>query len=114
MSSSTVNIIFRLPSGEVKTVAAPIGLSVLEIARKYDIYIEGACDGALACSTCHIILSDKWYNKMSDISEEEEDMLDLAFGLTETSRLGCQIIIDQSMDGMEIKIPAESRNILAE
>ena len=86
-------ITFVNKDGTEKTVDAPIGLSVLEIAHHNDIDLEGACEGSLACSTCHVIVDKEYYNILKEASEEEEDMLDLAFGLTSTSRLGCQIII---------------------
>jgi ferredoxin, 2Fe-2S len=92
-------------------VDAPIGLSVLEIAHKNNIDLEGACEGSLACSTCHVIIEDKFFSKLEDASEEEEDMLDLAFGLTKTSRLGCQIIMSQDLDGLEVHLPAATRNM---
>ena len=100
--------------GSSITIDAPVGLSILEVAHKYDIAIEGSCGGALACSTCHVILESEMYDSLDDPSEEEEDMLDLAFGLTRTSRLGCQIILTSAMDGMKIVIPAKTRNILLE
>ncbi len=83
---------FVSPDGTVrKEVEAPVGLSVLEIAHRNDIDLEGACEGSLACSTCHVIVEPGWFDRLGEPSEEEEDMLDLAFGLTHTSRLGCQI-----------------------
>ena len=63
----------------------------------------------MACSTCHLILSQDWYDKVIDegqnLDEEEEDMLDLAVGLTDTSRLGCQIFLTKAMEGLEVTIP---------
>ncbi|MBT6241034.1 MAG: 2Fe-2S iron-sulfur cluster binding domain-containing protein, partial [Rhodospirillaceae bacterium] len=84
-------ITFVAGDGTKKEVDAPNGLSVLEVAHKNDIDLEGACEGSLACSTCHVIVDQEWFDKLGEASEEEEDMLDLAFGLTHTSRLGCQI-----------------------
>src|SRR5581483_5609911 len=89
-----------------------LGLSVLEIAHKNDIDIEGACEGSLACSTCHVIVDPEWYDLLKEASEDEEDMLDLAFGLTATSRLGCQIIITEELDGLTVRLPAATRNML--
>ena len=85
--------------GTRREVDAPLGLSVLEIAHRNKIDIEGACEGSLACSTCHVIVDPEWYELLKEASEDEEDMLDLAFGLTATSRLGCQIIITEELDG---------------
>lgn len=96
--------------GSIKTVDAPNGISVLEAAHMNDIDLEGACEGSLACSTCHVIVGEEWYEKLSEIEEDEEDMLDLAFGLTQTSRLGCQIIMSDDLDGLTVKLPMASRN----
>ena len=77
---------FVKPDGSRLEVEAPEGLSVMELAHKNDIDLEGACEGALACSTCHVIVDDKYFDLLPEASEDEEDMLDLAFGLTHTSR----------------------------
>lgn len=92
-------------------VDAPNGLSVLEIAHDNDIDLEGACEGSLACSTCHVIVDEADYARLEPASEEEEDMLDLAFGLTPTSRLGCQIIMRDNLNGLCCKLPAATRNM---
>jgi 2Fe-2S ferredoxin len=96
--------------GNRKEVEAPLGLSVLEIAHKHGVDIEGACEGSLACSTCHVIVDGSWYGKLAEATEDEEDMLDLAFDLQETSRLGCQIIMTDALDGLVVKLPAGTRN----
>jgi ferredoxin, 2Fe-2S len=96
--------------GTRRTVEAPLGLSVLEIAHKHGIDIEGACEGSLACSTCHVIVDPSWFTKLAAPTEDEEDMLDLAFDLQETSRLGCQIIMTEALDGLVVKLPAGTRN----
>ena len=98
--------------GTRREVDAPVGLSVLEIAHRNDIDIEGACEGSLACSTCHIIVEPDWYELLKDATEDEEDMLDLAFGLTQTSRLGCQIIITEELDGLTVRLPQATRNMM--
>jgi 2Fe-2S ferredoxin len=105
-------MVFIERDGSRKEVEAPIGLSVLEIAHRNNIDIEGACEGSLACSTCHVIVEDAWFEKLEEASEDEEDMLDLAFGLSATSRLGCQIIITEEMDGLTVALPQETRNML--
>ena len=102
---------FILPDGAEKEVDAPIGVSVLEIAHKNEIPLEGACEGSLACSTCHVIVEDMYFEKLEEPTEDEEDMLDLAFGLTHTSRLGCQIIMSESLDGLVVKLPSGTRNM---
>ena len=105
-------IIFISADGKSQSeIEAPIGLSLLEIAHRNGINIEGACEGSLACSTCHVIVDPIWYDKLSPAIEEEEDMLDLAFGLTRTSRLGCQIRISEELDGLIVRLPAATRNL---
>ena len=97
---------------ERREVDAPLGLSVLEVAHKHGFDLEGACEGSMACSTCHVVVDPSWYARLKPPSEEEEDMLDLAFGLTKTSRLGCQIVISAELDGLVVRLPAATRNML--
>jgi 2Fe-2S ferredoxin len=97
-------------NGTAREVDAPDGLSVLEIAHKHGVDIEGACEGSLACSTCHVIIDPSWFPKLAEPTEDEEDMLDLAFGLEKTSRLGCQIVMSDKLDGLVVKLPAATRN----
>ena len=92
-------MIFVEPDGARRGVDAPLGHSLLQIAWDNKIDIEGACEGAMACSTCHVIVASEWFERLEEATEDEEDMLDLAFGLTPTSRLGCQIIITEALDG---------------
>jgi len=99
-------------NGTRREVEAPLGLSVLEIAHKHGVDIEGACEGSLACSTCHVIIDPEWYELLKEATEDEEDMLDLAFGLTQTSRLGCQIIMSEELDGLTVKLPSATRNMM--
>jgi ferredoxin, 2Fe-2S len=105
-------MVFVEKDGNRKEVDAPIGLSVLEIAHLNDIDLEGACEGSLACSTCHVIVEKDFFKQLEEPSEDEEDMLDLAFGLTHTSRLGCQIIITAELDGLVVSLPQATRNML--
>lgn len=102
---STVPITF-VEDGEEITVDAEVGKTLLEVAHANDIDLEGACDGSLACSTCHLILEQNVYDSLPPPEEEEEDMLDLAFDLTDTSRLGCQIKVDESLSGMVATVPS--------
>ena len=107
-------MVFVEQDGTHKEVDAPTGLSVLEIAHEHDIDIEGACEGSLACSTCHIIVDPAHIGRLEPASEDEEDMLDLAFGLEETSRLGCQIRMSEALDGLVVKLPKTTRNLLVD
>ena len=104
-------ITFVEPDGKEVSVDAQNGLSLLEVAHNNGISLEGACEGSLACSTCHVIVEKEFFEKLPEPSEEEEDMLDLAWGLTHTSRLGCQIIINEGLDGMKVKLPSGTRNM---
>ncbi|GFZ11655.1 similar to MITOCHONDRIAL FERREDOXIN 2 [Actinidia rufa] len=106
-----ISVTFVDKDGEEKQIKVPIGMSMLEAAHENDIELEGACEGSLACSTCHVIVMDmEYYNKLEDPTDEENDMLDLAFGLTETSRLGCQVIAKPELDGLRLALPAATRN----
>ena len=108
--SETVKVIF-LEKGERKEFQVPVGTSVLQAARDNNIDLEGACEGSLACSTCHVIVDKTFYDSLTEPTEDEEDMLDLAFGLTPTSRLGCQIILTKELDGLSLTVPSETRNV---
>ncbi|CAL0306931.1 unnamed protein product [Lupinus luteus] len=106
-----ISVTFVDKDGEENHIKVPIGMSMLEAAHENDIELEGACEGSLACSTCHVIVMDvEYYNKLEDATDEENDMLDLAFGLSETSRLGCQVIAKPELDGIRLAIPAATRN----
>mmetsp|Transcript_35370 Transcript_35370/g.67656 ORF Transcript_35370/g.67656 Transcript_35370/m.67656 type:complete len:170 (-) Transcript_35370:187-696(-) len=94
-----------------QTVQAKLGTSLLEVAHTYDIDLEGACEGSLACSTCHVIVKDQaMFDKLGEICDDEADMLDLAFGLTQTSRLGCQVICSKDLEGLRVALPSATRN----
>ncbi|KAL5117357.1 mitochondrial matrix iron-sulfur protein [Pleosporales sp. CAS-2024a] len=90
------------------------GANLLDIAQAHDLEMEGACGGSCACSTCHVIVDDEaMYDKMDEPDDDENDMLDLAFGLTETSRLGCQVVMRKELDGLVVKLPRITRNLQA-
>lgn len=104
-------VIFELQNGEEKIIDAQEGISLLEVAHSNNIDLEGACEGSLACSTCHVVVDEKYFDVLEEPTEDEEDMLDLAFGLTHTSRLGCQIKITQNLDGLKVSLPKATRNM---
>jgi ferredoxin len=83
---------------------------LLRTAQRYELEIEGACEGVCACSTCHCILESNVYDSLPEPTEKEEDMLDQAFGLTPTSRLGCQVVVTKDMEGITVKLPKATRN----
>lgn len=103
-------ITFLMPDGSEKKCEAPNGWSVMQIARDNNIeQIEGACGGAMACATCHVYVHPDWQDKVVDAdnekSDEEEDMLDLAFDVRKNSRLGCQVRITDALDGLVVALP---------
>lgn len=105
-------VTFVAADGERRDIDAPEGLSILEVAHRNGVDLEGACEGSLACSTCHVIVDPAFYDRLGEPSEDEEDMLDLAFGLTHTSRLGCQIIVTEALDGIVLRLPPATRNVM--
>jgi ferredoxin len=97
-SAKPIGVVFVKSGGEELKISGNfVGKNILEIAHQFDVELEGACDGSCACSTCHVILQKHVYDSLPPAKDEEEDMLDLAFGLTETSRLGCQVRIFLSL-----------------
>jgi 2Fe-2S ferredoxin len=83
------------------------GLSVMEGAKRFTIPgIDGDCGGACACATCHVYVEGGWFERLPPMDELERDMLDFAFDLRPNSRLGCQIKVDESLDGLTVRIPA--------
>ena len=98
------SVTFVKRDGSEATVEAAAGLSVMEIGRDNNLGIEGTCGGSLSCATCHVIVDDAWVEKAGAASLDEEDMLDLAFNVESNSRLGCQITMDDSLDGLKIRI----------
>ena len=73
--------------------------------------LEGTCEGQMACSTCHVLVAKEWFARLPEASEDEEDMLDLAYGVRPTSRLSCQITLTDALDGMEVTIPADAHDM---
>lgn len=106
---------FHHKDGTIKSIEAQTGLSIMEVAVKNKIAgIEGACGGSLACATCHVYVHPDWWDKVlptnnggkeESISDDENDMLDLAFDLRKNSRLSCQIIVRDDLDGLILALP---------
>ncbi|BCA57871.1 2Fe-2S iron-sulfur cluster-binding protein [Sphingomonas sp. HMP6] len=97
--------------GAVREVAANPGDRLLEVAQADGQPLEGTCEGQMACSTCHVIVAAEDFARLPPPSEDEEDMLDLAAGATRTSRLACQILLTDALDGLTVRIPGEVRNM---
>ncbi len=94
-----------------REVEAKPGDTLLTAGQNDGQPLEGTCEGQMACSTCHVIVDKDWFSQLPRAREEEEDMLDLATGATRTSRLACQILLTETLDGLTVRIPAESRNM---
>lgn len=106
-----IKITFINAEGDAHEVEAETGLGLLEVAQGAGMPLEGTCEGQMACSTCHVIVDKAWFDKLPAAVEDEEDMLDLASGARRTSRLSCQILLTEELDGLVVRIPAESRNM---
>ena len=92
--------------GNSKTIEVESGLSVMEGAIQNDIPgIDADCGGSMACATCHVYVEEKWLNKIQKAEEAEEDMIDMAFEPKKNSRLSCQIIVNEELDGLEVTTP---------
>lgn len=106
-----VKVTFITAQGERVSAEGTAGHSLLEVAQAAGMPLEGTCEGQMACSTCHVIVSKDWFDRLPGASEDEEDMLDLAAGVTRTSRLSCQIVLGEALEGLEVRIPGESRDM---
>ena len=100
-----LHITFIEGNGTEKNAPAELGQTILEVARANDVNIEGACGGNMACATCHLVVNQNWYNILPRPSIDESDMLELANGLTPTSRLGCQIKVTEELNGLILSVP---------
>lgn len=103
-----VSVTFDLGDEGKHTVKGKIGENLLDIVVDNEVDIDGfgACEGTLACSTCHLVFEQKDFDIIPDeVTDEELDMLDLAYGLTDTSRLGCQVCMTKDLDGITVKVP---------
>ena len=101
---------FVLRDGSRRVVNAPVGVSVLKAAHLEGVELEGACEEALACSTCHVLVDEHTFARLPEASEREEDLLDLAPCLTDRSRLACQIRVDEAMQDAVFTLPKSTLN----
>ena len=106
-----MHVIFIDPQGERVRVEARAGDRLLEVGQGAGMPLEGTCEGQMACSTCHVIVAPEWFERLPSAVDDEEDMLDLAAQVTRTSRLSCQIVLTPELDGLEVRIPVESRDM---
>ena len=93
-----------------KEVQAAPGQRLLDVAWAERQPLEGACEGVMACSTCHVIVDAGDFGKLPPATEEEEDLLDLAAHATRTSRLACQIILTEDLESLDVRIPSSATN----
>lgn len=106
-----VKVTFITADGDRIAAEAAAGERLLAVAQAAGMPLEGTCEGQMACSTCHVVIAPDWFDRLLPASEDEEDMLDLAAGVTRTSRLSCQIELGEELDGLEVRIPGESRDM---
>ena len=106
-----VRVTFITADDEKLAADGAEGQCLLELAQNVGMPLEGTCEGQMACSTCHVIVGPEWFDRLPPAVDDEEDMLDLAAGVTRTSRLSCQITLSAELDGLEVRIPAESRDM---
>ncbi|WEK42850.1 MAG: 2Fe-2S iron-sulfur cluster-binding protein [Candidatus Sphingomonas colombiensis] len=107
----TMKVRFVATDGTVSEVAAAVGESLLEVGQRNGQPLEGTCEGQMACATCHVIVDAADFDRLPPASEDEEDMLDLAYDATRTSRLSCQIVLSETLDGLTVRLPTGSRNM---
>lgn len=105
-----VNITYITKDGQRIQIKGKIGDNVLYLAHRHNIDMEGACEASLACTTCHVYVNDKYLDSLPEATEKEDDLLDMAPFLRENSRLGCQIVLQRELDGIELTLPAATRN----
>jgi ferredoxin len=110
-AKSKIVVNWKRKDGTIKSTSCTEGVNLMQLAHQFDIELEGACAGVCACSTCHVILPQSVYDGLPEASEDEEDMLDQAFGLTSTSRLGCQVILEKKHEGIIVELPRATRNM---
>ena len=102
---------FQTAQDAMVEAEATSGDILLTVAQGAGMPLEGTCEGQMACSTCHVIVDRDWFAVLPDASEDEEDMLDLAYGVRATSRLACQIVLSEALDGLTVAIPSEARDM---
>lgn len=100
-----IKVIFVTAKGEKVTAEGEAGTNLLALGQATALPLEGTCEGQMACSTCHVVIGAEWFGKLPAASEDEEDMLDLAAGVSATSRLSCQIELTDELDGLEVHMP---------
>lgn len=106
-----IRVNFVTTDGQKIVAEGQPGQRLLELGQAAGMPLEGTCEGQMACSTCHVVIGADWFDRLPAAVEDEEDMLDLAAGVTRTSRLSCQIVLTQDLDGLDVRIPDEARDM---
>ncbi|MCX7284813.1 MAG: 2Fe-2S iron-sulfur cluster-binding protein [Novosphingobium sp.] len=106
-----VSVTFVTAKGEKVRAEVEPGQRLLEVGQNIGMPLEGTCEGQMACSTCHVVIAPDWFDRLPAAGDDEEDMLDLAAGVTRTSRLSCQIEVVDALDGLVVHIPIEARDM---
>ncbi|MCW6534345.1 2Fe-2S iron-sulfur cluster-binding protein [Sphingomonas lycopersici] len=102
---------FIATDGSVREAEATPGETLLDVGQREGQPLEGTCEGQMACATCHVIVEPDDFDRLPPASDDEEDMLDLAYAVTRTSRLSCQIVLSDALDGLTVRLPTGSRNM---
>ena len=105
-----VAVTFVGADGIEQRVEGKPGDSLLSVAQAAGQPLEGTCEGQMACSTCHVIVTTEWFDRLKPASEDEEDLLDLAAHATRTSRLACQVVLSETLDGLVVRIPSSAND----
>jgi ferredoxin len=106
-----VKVCFITTEGRRVEAEGEPGQRLLNLGQAIGMPLEGTCEGQMACSTCHVVIAAEWFDRLPPAVDDEEDMLDLAAGVTRTSRLACQIVLTADCDGLEVRIPDEARDM---
>jgi len=113
-TKSPIQVEFTTQDGKVLNLLGKDQQSVMEVGRDAKLDIEAACDGTCACSTCHVYVDPTWYGKLPTPTDDENDMLDLAWGFQEgKSRLSCQLVLNPELNGLKVKLPDQTSNQLS-
>ncbi|MDE1466309.1 2Fe-2S iron-sulfur cluster-binding protein [Aurantiacibacter sp. D1-12] len=109
--TASIKVTFLTRDGDKIEAEASDGDRLLEVGQAVGMPLEGTCEGQMACSTCHVIVAREWFGRLPEAVEEEEDMLDLASDVQATSRLACQIVLVEELDGLTVQIPDDSVDV---
>ena len=95
-------------TGKINTINIPNGLSVMEVAIQNNIPgIDADCGGSMACATCHVYVKEEWFDKLPKKEDGEEDMIDMAYEPNKFSRLSCQLVVSDGLEGLIVRLPAK-------